>query len=92
MYIIRNSLLWTGLHCRNKTAHIYKNSRKYQAYKSLRRRKIGSSRHSFKTKHAIEFNKAKLLAKIPYYFPRVIRETKYILKKEDNFHNKGNAT
>ncbi len=38
------------------------------------------------TRHGIMFDKTKVLAKIPFYYPRIIRESVDIAKNENNFN------
>ncbi|XP_054290083.1 uncharacterized protein LOC129005267 [Macrosteles quadrilineatus] len=48
--------------------------------------KLAVAEHSFTTKHAIEFDKVKVLAKEPYFYHRKIREAIEIKKHPDNFN------
>lgn len=42
--------------------------------------------HSHNTKHSIEFDKTRVIAKEPYYYPRIIRESIEIFKNKNNFN------
>lgn len=49
--------------------------------------KSAVAEHSYKTKHAVDFDRTKkVLVKIPHYFFERVRETVEFVKHEDNFN------
>lgn len=46
--------------------------------------------HSYNTKHSIEFDKTRVIAKVPNYYPRIIRESIEIFKNKNNFNKDDN--